>query len=133
MRSIMKIAKECRKWAEEQVPDGWPDNLCGLCGHASLQLFLSLQKEGYHPGLAMCWCHCFIVIDGYRLDITATQFDVYYDEVHYEPHIKDGETPYYYKEDKIVYEIWEVMEIVSDFHYPGLEIGEQSCLLQVNK
>ena len=49
-------------------------DLCGLCARASAELFKRLQKNGYKPYFCFSEAHCFVLLNNYILDVTATQF-----------------------------------------------------------
>jgi len=61
-------------WDNEQV--FWDEYLCGACGVAAYTLTQRLIRLGYDA--KFCWNswdgHCFTEIDGYILDVTATQY-----------------------------------------------------------
>lgn len=85
MRPVRKIAQESRDWAENVAELlGHSQDLMGMCAIASTHLMIRLLKEGYtdarvrkvlveyhgeHLG------HCYVEVDGWIVDITATQFD----------------------------------------------------------
>ena len=89
---IKKIAQHTRAWAmrnrcwskngrvvdDNGVYSYFPKDLCGMCGIAAARLFTNLQDAGYQPQLAMRNSsydgHCFVIVDGFIVDVTATQF-----------------------------------------------------------
>jgi hypothetical protein len=78
---IREIAEKVRKSCLKKYKSRFPDTLEGCCSIASGRLFKELSKNGFHPIIVevdndseMC-CHCFIICNGYLVDITATQFD----------------------------------------------------------
>lgn len=79
MKSINHIAEKCREWADQYAHrNHLASNLTGLCAIASAKLFTELVTEGYHPALCLHssyeTAHCFVLLDDYIIDITATQF-----------------------------------------------------------
>lgn len=74
---IRKIAGEAREWAERKQRKYqffFRADLCGMCAKASGYLFELLRKEGIKAKLAINDQHCFILVDDFIVDITATQF-----------------------------------------------------------
>jgi hypothetical protein len=75
LRDVRRIARESRKWAEQTAKRrDCPKNLCGLCAVAAGHLHRALQREGYKSRIAMNNGHCFILLEDYVVDVTATQF-----------------------------------------------------------
>lgn len=74
------VRKEAENYAEEE---GYDSDLCGLCAIASVWLFQDLKKNGFKPIICVsrekdtwgCW-HVYLEVDGYVVDITATQFNI---------------------------------------------------------
>lgn len=50
----------------------YPKDLCGLCHIAALATF---RKLGGHIEIDHAGEHCWAVVDGFVVDVTATQFD----------------------------------------------------------
>lgn len=78
---IIKIAKNVRKWAERKARrDRFRDSLCGLCAIASAQLFKELVNHGFSPKIHQSnggWgSHVFVTVNGFLVDVTATQFEI---------------------------------------------------------
>lgn len=72
---IRNIARRIRRWAVLQAAKhNFPDDLQGLCAIAARRLFLEFKNEGYSPKIAYQKNHCFVLVDGYLVDVTATQF-----------------------------------------------------------
>jgi len=75
---LYKIAKKVRIWAET-VNDKhglWDDDLCRGCGVCSYIIFVRLDKLGYKPRFIWSdYGHCFIICQGFLIDVTATQFE----------------------------------------------------------
>lgn len=76
--TITSIMKDVRSWAESTQAEfhQWHDNLCGMCVICSYILYKKLKKAGYKPYFVSTWGHAFIELDGYILDVTATQFNL---------------------------------------------------------
>lgn len=76
--SILTIARQVRKWAEDQ---NWKSSdLMGMCGIAAAELWRQLKKNGIESTICV-WDedfsgHCFVVVDETEtlVDVTATQF-----------------------------------------------------------
>jgi hypothetical protein len=51
-----------------------PD-LTGMCGICAYFLFRALKKKNLHPAFSSNHCHSFVIIKGFVVDVTATQFD----------------------------------------------------------
>ena len=73
---VLPIARSVRKWAERKAEAAKynPDTLCGWCAIASAHLFRALKNEGIESELHYVSGHCFVVVDDYVVDVTATQF-----------------------------------------------------------
>jgi hypothetical protein len=77
---LIKIARDVR-WRSElwnnehRVFDA---DLCGMCALAAAELHDMLSAVGFKPQIAVSVqefeSHCFILCDGYIVDVTATQF-----------------------------------------------------------
>lgn len=80
-KKIRECAKQAREWAEEVTGPEGPykyidESMCGLCAIASVYLGYLLKKAGYQPIYALRVSnHCFIVCEGFVIDVTATQFN----------------------------------------------------------
>ena len=83
MSKIRKIASNVRKWAEKNKNkyEAFDDDLCGMCGVATAKLSHELLKKHIKHKLILVDGsestgveHCFIYLDNYIIDVTATQF-----------------------------------------------------------
>ncbi len=82
-KSIRKLGKYIRSQVEIWTKDN-PDvdewNLAGACAIASYAMYRALIKFGYKPEFIIadsgCGCHCWISLDDYIIDLTATQFNM---------------------------------------------------------
>lgn len=80
---VNDIAKRVRVWAEEQaVIRGFDEVLCGMCASASAKLHQELQEVGVESKILYSCSetygdHCFVVVDGHIVDVTATQFEYF--------------------------------------------------------
>lgn len=77
---VLKIARRTRRWAmrNREKFDCWSD-LGGLCAIASSKLFQNLEAAGIPAKLKLALeedgcAHVYVEVDGYIVDITATQF-----------------------------------------------------------
>lgn len=75
-QKIKKIALQVRQWCEKVNNDYnlFDDDFAGMCGIASVYLYKQLKKHGMRPKIVENNAHCFIVCEGYIVDVTATQF-----------------------------------------------------------
>lgn len=72
---VYRIALRAREWAEGVVRRKRLDpTLCGMCAIASGHLHRKLRKAGFRSVLATHDAHCFVLLNGYVVDITASQF-----------------------------------------------------------
>lgn len=77
MEGIVECAQEARRITEGiAIREGFPKDLCGLCARASAVLFDLLKDKNYEPeiGLSSTRPHVFVMVDGYVVDVTATQY-----------------------------------------------------------
>lgn len=74
---IRTIARRVRRWAERVAASNndYGADLAGMCAVASRQLLTELLSAGYQAKVAYQWNHCFVLVEGYIVDITATQFN----------------------------------------------------------
>ena len=78
VKSIRSIAKDTREWAEEisvQYEDSDEEHLSCLCAITSFEIFTFLLSYGFKPEFVHNRCHCFVEVNGYIVDITASQFN----------------------------------------------------------
>lgn len=72
---ITSVAYKARKWAQTYADKhGYDSDLGCMCAIASAHLFKLLTKAGIKAKLAYNSKHCFVLSNGYLVDITATQF-----------------------------------------------------------
>lgn len=72
---IKQIARSVRAWAEKQDSPSDLSEWCGICSYRLLKkLGKELSKKGFTSHLALSDCHAFVLIGGYIVDVTATQF-----------------------------------------------------------
>jgi hypothetical protein len=79
---VIKLAKAVRKSAEnytKRAGDGheFDQDLGGMCAIASRALWRVLKNHGYKPKFVHTGdgFHCWVELDGWILDVTATQFN----------------------------------------------------------
>jgi hypothetical protein len=72
------IRSQVEIWTKHN-PDIDEYDLAGACAIASYTLYRCLIKLGYQPKLIMadsgCGCHCWVELNNYIIDLTATQFN----------------------------------------------------------
>ena len=73
---LVRVAHKVRDAYEELARREacWPENLCGLCMRASVQLFWAAKYFGIEMQIIGGVGHCYTMCDGYIVDVTATQF-----------------------------------------------------------
>jgi hypothetical protein len=87
---VVSFARAVRSWAEERADSAEipSTDLCGWCAIASAQLFRVFERNGIRSEILM-WeeipggrgnCHVFLTVGNHIVDITATQFDEFYDQ-----------------------------------------------------
>lgn len=74
---IQRIARKTRGEMKRIIKRSnyFPSDCAGLCGIAAARLFQRLKKHGYVPKIAYSQNHCFVLCNGYIVDVTATQFN----------------------------------------------------------
>lgn len=71
----LKIAKEIRKWGEKEDKKVMNEgDLSCLCEECSSRIYKKLLRMGFDPIYAHNIWHCFVILDGWIIDVTATQF-----------------------------------------------------------
>jgi hypothetical protein len=104
---VLPIANRVRKWAEIKAKKAnkHPDDLCGWCAISSAHLFREMANEGLKPELHYVdkdWVsHCFVVVDDYVVDVTATQFTDFKNKKIVILHIKEAEQYVYYQTNNV--------------------------------
>jgi len=74
-KQVVLLARKARKAAEYIAKEEKsPTKLHGLCARASAILFELLREEGFNPFICFGNGHCFLEVDEFLVDITATQF-----------------------------------------------------------
>lgn len=79
---IQAVGKKVRKWAEKKVEEhgGFGADLDCFCAIGARELFRALCKENRFENITLCLNidgisdHCFVMCDGYIVDVTASQF-----------------------------------------------------------
>lgn len=74
---ITQLAEKAREWAEkeqEKNPKSFKKNLTGLCAKANSYLFSLLKENQIESHIVINNYHCFLLYEGYVIDVTATQF-----------------------------------------------------------
>lgn len=83
LKRVKKIARNVRKWTEEAHENGMitggDDELGGYCAIASYELLKRLKRAKINASIAGNENHAFVLIDDYKIDVTATQFAEYRD------------------------------------------------------
>lgn len=73
---VYNIAKRSRLWAEARAKSyGYPYDLCGMCAITAGHLHRALRQAGFKSVIACGPFHCFVLLNGYVVDVTATQFE----------------------------------------------------------
>lgn len=94
----------------------WP-KLTARCAACSHKLFKRLKELGYKPQIIVNYWHCFVLCQGYLLDITASQFDTYDVDVTV---IKYAERKhhYFWKMDRVAKNSLELEKILKKDRWP---------------
>ena len=100
---VLLIAKRVRAWTEAKAVRAKynPHNLCGWCAISAAHLFRELSKSDIKAELHYVPGHCFVSVDDYVVDITATQFKVFENKEVVIIHIKEAEQYWYYSRSVI--------------------------------
>jgi len=61
------------------------EDLTGMCGICAYFLFRSLKKKRFHPVFSSNRFHSFVMVEGFLVDVTATQFEGITDKVFIRP------------------------------------------------
>jgi hypothetical protein len=100
-----RIARQVRAWAERTAKkEGFPEDLMGLCARSSAQLFTLYKQAGELPLIAYSvrHSHFFVLVEGYIVDVTATQFPATRKIVVFIALLKDAEKLTQYDYDRII-------------------------------
>ena len=74
---IRDITYAVRSWAEKYAQKNhFPDDLCGMCGIASVKLWKELNKANFKITIVCNDEHVFLESKKYIIDITATQYGI---------------------------------------------------------
>lgn len=71
---LMQVREEMQNLAYRHDTIG-KDTLAGWCILTSYVLFHILKRRGYNPEICRNDAHAFILLDGWYIDVTATQFN----------------------------------------------------------
>lgn len=79
LNQLHLIASRARRWAmRNRQRAEMPYDLTGMCGIASGKLWSMLTESGFNARIAIRNKvgdgHCFVIVDNYIVDVTATQF-----------------------------------------------------------
>ena len=76
----LMLRRELKPFIDENTPKDFYGNFGGACGFMSYAMYQLLRRLGEKPRLAVAGgifagcSHCWVEIDGYIVDLTATQF-----------------------------------------------------------
>ncbi|MDO9141798.1 MAG: hypothetical protein Q7U38_15875 [Methylobacter sp.] len=72
---LLETARPARRWAmRHRIRFNCGDDLAGMCAIASGYLHRLFNKVGIESFLCVNHEHCFVLANGYIVDITATQY-----------------------------------------------------------
>jgi hypothetical protein len=99
---VLPIAKKVREWTERRAnrANYNQHNLCGWCAISAAQLFRELRREGIPAEIHYVSGHCFVVVDDYVVDVTATQFMKFEGVEINILHHKEAQEYWYYETEK---------------------------------
>lgn len=100
---VLPIARRVRKWTEQKADRANynPDTLCGWCAISAAHLFRELSNAGIKAKLHYVPGHCFVSVDDYVVDVTATQFVAFENKEIVIIHLKEAEQYWYYDQSVI--------------------------------
>ena len=126
---IRSIAREVREWAEhrDQLEPFPTNDLGGMCAIASGRLWRKLTQSGIHATIHLAetigYAHCYVVVDDYVLDVTATQFAEFRREPIVYIHTKEAEAFDYYNTTKVFNSSKQLREYQKKMRWPV----DQTC------
>lgn len=101
---VLDLAKLVRYWAEEEA-DEYSKDLCGWCAICSAELHKRLEKAGISALIVMqngsMGSHVFLNVDGWIVDVTATQFKEFRNKKVVLLHEKESEQFDFYEPDQV--------------------------------
>lgn len=107
MDNIVAIARRVRKWTEEKAAKRNNKDLNGWCAIASAQLLRELKNAGIdaeiHVFESHMYCHAYVVVDDYVVDVTATQFKPFKNRPVVILHHKEAEQHEFYNSTQVFY------------------------------
>ncbi len=137
---IKQIATSAREWAEKtnaELGHPYHDDLMGMCAIASMHLTNQLRRAKLHRkhdiSIAYNDNHCFVLVDGVIVDITATQFDAHRNEKVFVQKHEHVDHRWYYKKERSFKEPKELKKYLKKKHWPSYQISTKhvdatSCL-----
>jgi len=109
---VLLIAKRVRQWTQEKAEKAKYNThtLCGWCAISSAHLFRELRKENIQAELHYVSGHCFVVVDDYIVDVTATQFSELDAKDVFIMHHKAAQEYWFYRTEQVFYTPSELRE-----------------------
>lgn len=103
LNTVLPIAKRVRHWTEQKAERAKfnAHNLCGWCAISAAHLFRELKNNGINAELHYAPGHCFVVVDDYVVDVTATQFERFESNEICIMHIKEADQFTFYQSTHI--------------------------------
>jgi hypothetical protein len=100
---VYAIAKKVRSWTQQKADRANYNahNLCGWCAISSAELHTQLSQENINSELHYVGGHCFVVVDDYIVDVTATQFANFEDKEINIIHLKEADEFWYYQTSSV--------------------------------
>ena len=103
---VFAIAKSVRQWTQESARKAryHPSDLMGWCAISSAKMLRELKAAGIDGKIHVrdyYDCHCFVVVDDYVVDVTATQFSEFRNNPVVIMHIKEAEAYDFYTTEKV--------------------------------
>ncbi len=100
---VLPIALRVRDWTQRKADAANfnPHNLCGWCAISAAHLFRELKRAGIDSELHYVGGHCFVVVNDYIVDVTATQFKELRSEKVFIIHHKAAQQYWFYETTEI--------------------------------
>lgn len=120
-KSVLKVANQVRRWYDK---GDLTNSLDCKCAIVSASLSVALHRKGIKHRIHYAgdgWCHVFVVVDGYLLDLTAKQFDDDLEPIVFR-RLKKREREWYWKTTHTFANAKELVSFQHDMNWPKSQI-----------